>query len=94
MDRQNKLDEEEQKLLDMFEAGLLNASQTSEKDATIAKQIASEHNKKNARISIRISEFDLSRIKRIAIKEGLPYQTLITSILHKYADNALFTSKK
>jgi len=41
--------------------------------------------KKNKNINLRISEADLEAIKRIAIREGLPYQTLIGSLIHKYA---------
>lgn len=40
--------------------------------------------KKNKRINIRLSESDLEAIKLKAIKEGMPYQTLINSIIHKY----------
>jgi len=46
-------------------------------------------NKKDQRMSIRISGADLDRIKAIAMEEGLPYQTLITSILHKYVHGKL-----
>lgn len=41
------------------------------------------------RINIRISESDLNKIRIKAIEEGIPYQTLISSILHKYADGKL-----
>ncbi|ACJ19319.1 hypothetical protein CbuK_2134 [Coxiella burnetii CbuK_Q154] len=40
---------------------------------------------KDARINIRISSTDLEQIKQKAAYEGIPYQTLIASILHKYA---------
>jgi predicted DNA binding CopG/RHH family protein len=40
---------------------------------------------KNRKINIRISENDLSAIQRRAAREGIPYQTLIGSVLHKYA---------
>lgn len=40
--------------------------------------------KKNKRVNIRISERDLNSIQRIATEEGIPYQTLISSILHKF----------
>ena len=40
---------------------------------------------KDARINIRISSSDLKRIKQKAAYEGLPYQTLIASVLHKYS---------
>jgi predicted DNA binding CopG/RHH family protein len=40
--------------------------------------------KRRKRISISIPELDLIRLKRRAAEEGMPYQTLINSILHKY----------
>ena len=46
--------------------------------------------KKNRSISIRISNFDLEKLKEKAKDEGVPYQTLINSILHKYITNQLF----
>lgn len=45
--------------------------------------------KKNKRINIRISAKDLEEIQKKAIEEGLPYQTLISSILHKYVSGRL-----
>lgn len=46
--------------------------------------------KKNRSISLRISNFDLEKLKEKANNEGVPYQTLINSILHKYITNQLF----
>lgn len=46
--------------------------------------------KKNRSISLRVSNFDLEKLKERANREGVPYQTLITSILHKYVTNQLF----
>ena len=46
--------------------------------------------KKSRSISLRISNYDLEKLKEKAEKEGVPYQTLITSILHKYVTNQLF----
>lgn len=60
-----------------------------EKHQTALKQAAEIYMKKDKRISIRVYGTDLERIKRIAIQEGLPYQTLITSILHKFATGQL-----
>ncbi len=43
--------------------------------------------KKDKRLNIRISSKDLEGIQKIAIEEGMPYQTLISSIIHKYIAN-------
>ena len=40
--------------------------------------------KKNKRINIRISESDLARLKAKSLEEGIPYQTLVSSLIHKY----------
>ena len=45
---------------------------------------------KNISISLRINSFDLEKIKSKAKRNGLPYQTLITTVLHKYVNEDLF----
>jgi|WetSurMetagenome_2_1015567.scaffolds.fasta_scaffold138529_2 predicted DNA binding CopG/RHH family protein len=49
--------------------------------------------RKTRNINIRISEADLSQLKSRSEEEGLPYQTLIASILHKYVSNRLVDEK-
>ena len=46
--------------------------------------------RKNKSISLRISNFDLEKLKEKANSEGIPYQTLINSILHKYITNQFY----
>ena len=46
--------------------------------------------RKNQAISLRLSEFDLEMLKKKAESEGLPYQSLISSVLHKYVTDQLF----
>lgn len=50
--------------------------------------------KKNKAISLRIASYDLEKIKEKAGKEGIPYQTLINSILHKYITNQLLEKEE
>ncbi len=45
--------------------------------------------RKSRNINIRISELTLAELKKLAEREGLPYQTLVSSILHKYVTNRL-----
>ncbi|NQU63497.1 MAG: BrnA antitoxin family protein [SAR324 cluster bacterium] len=47
-------------------------------------QMAKETNRKKP-ITIRLSQADIDALKMIAANEGLPYQTLISSVLHKYS---------
>jgi predicted DNA binding CopG/RHH family protein len=45
--------------------------------------------RKDKRVNIRMSEKDLVRFQKKAMQEGLPYQTLISSVLHKYINGSL-----
>ena len=58
-----------------------------------AAEAAQRYVRKDARINIRLSTADLEMLKRRAVEEGLPYQTLIASILHKYVSGGVDTSK-
>ena len=50
--------------------------------------------KKDKRLNIRISERDLIELQRKAIREGLPYQTFVSSIIHKFLNGTLVEEKK
>ena len=52
-----------------------------------------EKSRKTKNINIRISEYDLVKLREISDREGIPYQTLVTSILHKYVSNQLVEEK-
>jgi predicted DNA binding CopG/RHH family protein len=52
-----------------------------------------ERARKTRNINIRISEYDLDRLKQRAEEEGIPYQTLISSILHKFVSDRLVDEK-
>ena len=45
--------------------------------------------RKDKRVNIRISQKDLESIQRKAIEEGIPYQTLISSLIHKFVSGNL-----
>jgi predicted DNA binding CopG/RHH family protein len=79
------LDEEEQALSDSFDSGEWKSVKNLKAEKEKAHKAASNYLRKSARINIRISEVDLDQIKQKASFEGLPYQTLIASVLHKYA---------
>ena len=49
--------------------------------------------RKDKRVNIRISEHDLLALQRKALEEGLPYQTLISSLLHLYINDRLVESR-
>ena len=79
------LDEYEKEILEAYENGRLKPSKLQADFKTIAKDTL----KKSRKINIRISENDLSALQRKAAREGIPYQTLIGSVLHKYASGFL-----
>ena len=79
------LDEEEQELSDSVDRGEWKSVENLEEEKAIARQAAAHYFRKDARINIRISSSDLNRLKQIAAFEGMPYQTLIASVLHKYS---------
>ena len=76
-----ELDEYEQEILDAFE----NSGLKPVESETDFQAIARNTMRKNRKINIRISENDLSALQRIAARDGIPYQTLIGSVLHKFA---------
>jgi len=80
-----KLDAEEQELSDSLDRGEWVSVKNAKQEIAKARKGAANYLRKAARINIRISESDLLRIKQKAAYEGLPYQTLIASILHKYS---------
>lgn len=85
MKKQNKLDADEQALLDSFDKGEWQSVKNLKHEKELAKKAAKNTLRKDARVNIRLSSSDLIRIKQKAAFEGIPYQTLIASILHKYA---------
>ena len=79
------LDQEEELLLNSFENEEWQTVKDVHQEKVRALEAASNYLQKDTRINIRISSSDLKRIKQKAAYEGLPYQTLIASILHKYS---------
>ncbi|MBL6999776.1 MAG: hypothetical protein ISR73_07970 [Gammaproteobacteria bacterium] len=84
-----KLDQEEQEILDAYESGEFKSVMTDKRKKSI-ELTAAETFKKDKRINIRLSGRDLSAIQRRALEEGIPYQTLVASILHKYISGSLY----
>ena len=83
-----KLNIEEKQILKSFESGEFKSKISSRRKKSV-KAIAEESFRKDKRINIRISSRDLDSIQRRALEEGIPYQTLVSSILHKYVSGGL-----
>jgi predicted DNA binding CopG/RHH family protein len=89
-----KLAKEEKEILDSFEKGewvpVANLSKRKKELAEYARNTL----KKDKRLNIRISERDLIELQRKAVKEGLPYQTYVSSIIHKFINGTLVEGTK
>ena len=94
MNRKNmlkpKLDAEEKALLKSIEKGEWRTVPNFKQEKKKAEAAAANYRKaKEKRICVRVFEEDLLKLKELALEDGLPYQTLVTSILHKYTTGRL-----
>ncbi len=84
----NKLSKEEKEILESYEndewVSVLNPS-----DIEKYKAAAKNTFKKDKRVNIRMTEMDFELLQERALIEGLPYQTLMSSVLHKYVTGRL-----
>lgn len=76
---------DEKALIDSFEQGEWKSVADFESIKKRMVQAATETALKDTRINIRMAKRDVSALKTKALEQGIPYQTLIASILHKYA---------
>ena len=83
-----KLTKEEHELVHSIERGEWRAT-TSKAELRKYRQAARQMIKKDARLNIRISSHDLTNLQKRAMEEGLPYQTFVSSLLHKYVTGRL-----
>jgi predicted DNA binding CopG/RHH family protein len=84
-----KLETYEKKILDSVERGEWRSARAPKRVLNLYSRSARATFKKDRRLNIRISTKDLEAIQKRALEEGLPYQTLIASLLHKYASGRL-----
>ena len=89
----NRLTEEEQEILDSFERGEWIPVRDLSKRKRELIRYARNTLKKDKRLNIRISERDLNELQKKAVSEGLPYQTFVSSIIHKYVNGKLLEAK-
>lgn len=76
-------------MLEDFERGEFKSVDNLEEEMQTAKTAADNYVKRDNRINIRLSGPDLEKLRLIAEEEGLPYQTLVASIIHKYVTGRL-----
>ncbi|OGD89430.1 hypothetical protein A3A54_01460 [Candidatus Curtissbacteria bacterium RIFCSPLOWO2_01_FULL_39_62] len=78
-----ELDQEEQELLAEIERGEWRSVKNLARRKRELMQIAKNTLNKNRNINIRLSERDLQKLKAKAAREGIPYQTLAASVIHR-----------
>ncbi|HBQ50618.1 hypothetical protein A3B42_01865 [Candidatus Daviesbacteria bacterium RIFCSPLOWO2_01_FULL_38_10] len=82
-----ELDKEEQEILDSVERGEWKPVKNLAEEKIRLKQIAKNTLNKTRNINLRLSERVVAKLKARAVKEGLPYQTLASSVLHKFVSS-------
>ena len=88
-----RLERGERELLRSVERGEWRSAASSKGVLKRYAQAARRTLKKDRRVNIRISQVDLKDLQARAFEEGLPYQTLIASVLHKYIAGSLISRR-
>lgn len=83
------IDQEEKDLMESIERNEWQPVRNFDRERKKAMEAARNTLKKDKRINLRLSQRDYHQIQIKAIEEGIPYQTLISSIVHKYLDGSL-----
>jgi len=87
------LDKEEKDILESFERNEWKRIPNMKTEMKKHIEYAKATNRKDKRVNIRISSKDLESIQRKALEEGIPYQTLISSLLHKFVNGRIVEKK-
>ena len=88
-----KYDKEEQSILDAYEKGKIKVRSPLKKEMHNVKAIAETTFRKNRRITIRLYDHDYQGIQKKAMEKGIPYQTLISGMIHQYVEGDLVEKK-
>jgi len=81
-----KYDDEENLILDALENGKMKLADPSKEELKAVKTAARNTFKKNKRVTIRLYDHDFAGIQKKALEMGIPYQTLISGIIHRYVE--------
>jgi predicted DNA binding CopG/RHH family protein len=87
--KKDKLEKDEQELLESIEKGEWKSIKNVNAEKKRYREYARATLAKNRRVNIRIAERDLNAIQSKAVEEGIPYQTLMSSVLHKFVSGRL-----
>ncbi len=84
-----RLTQEEREIVKAFEQGDLRSSRHTPAIMTQHREYAAATFRKDKRVNVRISSRDLDALRKRALSEGIPYQTLIASVLHRFVEGRL-----
>jgi predicted DNA binding CopG/RHH family protein len=84
-----KLNDEEKIILEEYERGKIKTRTPSKNELNKIKNIAKNTFKKDKRITIRLYDHDYKGIQKKALEMGIPYQTLLSSMIHRYVEGDL-----
>jgi len=85
---------EEKKMLESYERGEWRTVKNPKGEIRNLSSAARNTLQKDKRINIRMSSRDLDQVQVIAAQEGIPYQTLISSVIHKYVSGSLTDKRR
>ncbi len=89
----SRLKKDEKRLLDSLEAGEWESVPRLQSEIRKHGQYAKNTMRKDKRVNIRISSRDLEQLQTLALEDGIPYQTLMSSILHRFLTGKLAEPK-
>ena len=87
-------DDEEKEILGSYDRGEWRPVKNQEQEMKRLGEYARNTLRKDKRINIRMSSKDLDQVQAIAAEEGIPYQTLLSSIIHKYVSGRLLEKRR
>ena len=89
----DSLNAEEREILEHFELGTLRSAPDAEREIVAARKAARNTFNKTRRVNLRMTERDFNLAHAKAREEGIPYQTLLSSVIHKYLSGRLVESR-
>ena len=82
-----QLDNNEKKIVDAFDSGEFERNGSLEERSKVWKKAVKQTTKKKP-VNLRLQEQDIQKVKALAFEQGVPYQTLIGSIIHQYVKSS------
>ena len=88
------LDEEERDILESYDKGEWQSVEHLDAEKQRHSAYARNTLKKDKRVNIRLTSKDLEEFQALAAEQGIPYQTLISSVLHRYVNGSLVPGRR